>query len=148
MKVRILQKHNGIPEGSVIHVDKELKTIYKGTWSSMAGTYNVSVKKKYSEVVKKVGHGVRTKRITMRQSSGLQYSLTASVVDTPNGNVRTLQVVDHAVMMIDKKPSDTFTMSFNENALDTNVAQLRVLCEFILDELNMTDTKKRFKKLL
>jgi len=50
MKVRITKAHNGIPEGSTVHVVKELKTEYKGTWSSMLGSYQVKVKKEYCEI--------------------------------------------------------------------------------------------------
>jgi hypothetical protein len=50
MKVKIIKEHNGIPEGSVIHVEKELKNDYKGIWSSMIGSYTVKVKKKYCEI--------------------------------------------------------------------------------------------------
>lgn len=47
MKVKVIKEHNGIPDGSVIHVEKELKNDYKGIWSSMMGSYQVKVKKKY-----------------------------------------------------------------------------------------------------
>lgn len=79
---------------------------------------------------------MRTKTITIRKSSGFQYSLTASVVDTPKGAVRTIEIRDHEVMMGDIEPSDSLVMSFNENALDTNVEQLREFCVFILNEIN------------
>ena len=79
---------------------------------------------------------MRTKTITIRKSSGFQYSLTASVVDTPKGAVRTIEIRDHEVMMRDIEPSDSLVMSFNENALDTNVEQLREFCVFILNEIN------------
>lgn len=52
MKVRVIKEHNGIPEGSTIHVEKELKNDYKGVWSSMMGSYGVKVKKKYCEIKK------------------------------------------------------------------------------------------------
>lgn len=79
---------------------------------------------------------MRTKTITIRKSSGFQYSLTASVVDTPKGAVRTIEIRDHEVMMGDIEPSDSLVMSFNENALDSNVEQLREFCVFILNEIN------------
>lgn len=79
---------------------------------------------------------MRTKTITIRKSNGFQYSLTASVVDTPKGAVRTIEIRDHEVMMGDIEPSDSLIMSFNENALDTNVEQLREFCVFILNEIN------------
>jgi hypothetical protein len=43
---------------------------------------------------------------------------------------------DHEVMMIDSEPSDTWIMTFNENALDTNTEQLKEFCEFVLNEIN------------
>lgn len=52
MKVEVTTEHSGIPEGSVIEVQKELKTEYKGIWASMFGTYIVKVKKKYCEIKK------------------------------------------------------------------------------------------------
>lgn len=79
---------------------------------------------------------MRVKNITMRQSSGFQYSLTASVVDTPKGSIRTIEIKDHAVLMADKPMSDTFTLTFNENSLDTNTQQLKEFCEFVLSEIN------------
>lgn len=51
MKVEVIKEHNGIPEGSMVYVDKELKHDYKGTWSSMYGTYTVKVKKKYCKIL-------------------------------------------------------------------------------------------------
>lgn len=39
-------------------------------------------------------------------------------------------------MMGDIEPSDSLVMSFNENALDSNVEQLREFCVFILNEIN------------
>jgi len=51
-KVRILVGHNGIPEGSVVRVEKELKYSYKGIWASMMGSYPVKVLKKYCEIKK------------------------------------------------------------------------------------------------
>jgi hypothetical protein len=51
MKVRVIKEHNGIPEGSAIHVEKELKNDYKGIWSSMMGSYMIKVKKKYCEII-------------------------------------------------------------------------------------------------
>jgi hypothetical protein len=51
-KVRITTGHNGIPEGSVVRVEKELKYSYKGIWSSMMGSYTVKVLKKYCEIKK------------------------------------------------------------------------------------------------
>jgi hypothetical protein len=50
MKVTVIKEHNGIPKGSVIHVEKELKNDYKGLWTSMMGSYIVKVKKKYCEI--------------------------------------------------------------------------------------------------
>ena len=82
---------------------------------------------------------MRTKTITIKKPNGFQYSLTASVVDTPKGAVRTIEIRDHEVMMGDIEPSDSWIMSFNENALDTNVEQLREFCIFILNEI---DNKK------
>lgn len=51
MKVTVTKKHNGIPEGSVIYVEKETKNNYTGIWSSMMGSYTVKVKKKHSTPV-------------------------------------------------------------------------------------------------
>lgn len=48
---------------------------------------------------------MRTKSITMRKSSGFQYSITASIIDSPKGAVRTIEFKDHEVMMADKEPS-------------------------------------------
>ncbi len=44
-KKEIDTRKNIIPEGSLIYVKEELKRYYKGTWSSMFGTYNVKVPK-------------------------------------------------------------------------------------------------------
>jgi len=79
---------------------------------------------------------MRTKSITMRKSSGFQYSITVSVVDTPNGAIRTVELKDHEVMMADKEPTDTWIMTFNENSFDTNTKQLKEFCEFVLNEIN------------
>lgn len=46
-KVKVTVEHDGIPEGSVITVSKELKHHYKGMWASMAGSFEVKVQKKY-----------------------------------------------------------------------------------------------------
>jgi hypothetical protein len=51
MKVEVIKEHKDIPVGSVINVTKELKYDYKGTWSSMMGTYLVKVKKKHCKEI-------------------------------------------------------------------------------------------------
>jgi len=79
---------------------------------------------------------MRTKKITMKRPSGFQYSLNVSIVDTPKGAIRTIEMIDHEVMMADKEPKDTWIMTFNENALDTNTEQIKEFCEFILNEIN------------
>ncbi len=84
---------------------------------------------------------MRTKSITMRKSSGFQHSITVSVVDTPKGAVRTIEIKDHEVMMTDKEPTDTWVMGFNENSFDTNVEQLKEFCEFVLNEINNSKQK-------
>lgn len=50
MQVKVIKEHNGIPEGSTVSVQKETKNTYKGTWSSMYGSYIVVVKKKYCKI--------------------------------------------------------------------------------------------------
>lgn len=50
IKIIVTREHNGIPEGSTIHLIKELKNEYKGVWSSMVGSCVVKVKKKYSKI--------------------------------------------------------------------------------------------------
>jgi len=60
---------------------------------------------------------MRVKTITMRKSSGFQYSITASFIDTPKGTIRTLELKDHEVMMADKEPSDTWIMILMKNHL-------------------------------
>lgn len=89
---------------------------------------------------------MRTKSITIRKPSGFQYSLTVSIVDTPRGAVRTIELKDHEVMMADQEPTDTWIMTFNENSLDTNTEQLKEFCEFILDEINQVKPKKYQKE--
>lgn len=79
---------------------------------------------------------MRSKSITIRKSSGFQYSINVSVVDTPKGAIRTIELIDHEVMMADKQPNDCWIMTFNENSYDTNTEQLKEFCEFILDEIN------------
>jgi len=53
MVVEVIKEHDGIPEGSRMKVDKELKHSYKGVWSSMMGSYTVKFKKKYCKIVEK-----------------------------------------------------------------------------------------------
>ncbi len=89
---------------------------------------------------------MRTKSVTMRKPSGFQYSISAGVVDTPKGAIRTIWIKDHEVMMADGPLMDTFVLTFNENALDTNTEQLKEFCEFVLEEINKTKRKKRGKK--
>lgn len=48
--VRVTKEHNGVPEGSGVHVTRELKYIYVGIWASMYGSYEVRVKKKYCKI--------------------------------------------------------------------------------------------------
>ena len=46
MKVILKEDYDSLLEGSVIEVEKVLKTKYKGIFSSMMGSYNVVVPKK------------------------------------------------------------------------------------------------------
>lgn len=50
LTITVTKEHNGIPEGSVVYVKKELKNSYKGIWPFMGGSYIVSVKKKYCKI--------------------------------------------------------------------------------------------------
>lgn len=72
----------------------------------------------------------------MRKSSGFNYSLIATIVDTPKGKVRSIQIVDHEVLMNDL-PSihNQMTLVCNDVDLDTNKSQLKELCEFLLEGL-------------
>lgn len=45
-KVELKEDYGDMPKGSVFYVDKETKTLYKGIWPSMMGSYNVTVPKK------------------------------------------------------------------------------------------------------
>ena len=45
-KVMILtDDHKGMPKGTTFYFEKETKTLYKGLWCSMMGSYRVSVPK-------------------------------------------------------------------------------------------------------
>jgi hypothetical protein len=50
MTVTVIKAHNNVPEGSSVHVDRELKYVYVGIWASMMGSYEVRVKKKYCKI--------------------------------------------------------------------------------------------------
>jgi len=43
--VKTIEDIGGIPRQSGIYVEKELKKSYRGTWSSMFGSYKVTVPK-------------------------------------------------------------------------------------------------------
>lgn len=45
MKVKTIKDYCNIDAGSVIEVTKETKTHYKGLWSSMMGTFKVTIPK-------------------------------------------------------------------------------------------------------
>jgi len=91
---------------------------------------------------------MKTKSITIRKPSGFQYSITASILDTPKGDIRTIELIDHEVRMTDKEPTDSWVMTFNENSLDTNTKQLKELCEFILEAINKNNPVKSKEELL
>jgi hypothetical protein len=46
-QVKTIDWYNDIPPGSVIHVEKELKTKYIGIWASCFGSYKVKIEKKF-----------------------------------------------------------------------------------------------------
>ena len=50
LKVTLIKEYESIPEGSCIHVTKELKNHYKGIWSFMGGSLNVKVKKEFCRI--------------------------------------------------------------------------------------------------
>lgn len=52
VRVRLTEDYKGLPAGSSICVEKELKHYYKGIWSSMYGSYPVKVPKKICEIKK------------------------------------------------------------------------------------------------
>jgi len=78
---------------------------------------------------------MRTNTISVRKSSGFNYSITTSIVDTPKGKIRTIEIKDHEVLMTDLEPSDTMTLICNDMDFDTNKEQLKEFCEFLLEEL-------------
>lgn len=45
MKVKLIEDYGPMPSGSVIEVTKQTKRLYTGMWSSMNGTYLISVLK-------------------------------------------------------------------------------------------------------
>lgn len=89
---------------------------------------------------------MKVNRITMRKSSGFQFSITTSIVDTPKGAIRTIEIKDHEVMMGDLEPTDTMCLIFNENAPDTNTQQLKSFCKFVLKDIEREERKKKLKK--
>lgn len=90
---------------------------------------------------------MRTKHITIRKASGFQFSLTASIIDTPNGKIRTLEIIDHEVAMTDLLPSNAFILTFNDMDLNTNKSQIKELCEFMIEELtSQSKVKQKIKK--
>jgi hypothetical protein len=50
MIVTVTKEHNSLPEGSGVHVTRELKYTYVGIWVSMLGSYEVRVKKKHCKI--------------------------------------------------------------------------------------------------
>jgi hypothetical protein len=50
IRVRLTEDYKGMPEGSTVYVDKELKYTYKGVWCSMGGSYTVTVPKKICQI--------------------------------------------------------------------------------------------------
>lgn len=44
-RIQLKEEYEFLPEGTILDVDKETKTLYKGIWSSMYGSYNYSVPK-------------------------------------------------------------------------------------------------------
>jgi hypothetical protein len=47
MKVKLLREHDGVPAGSVLQEVVEIASHYQGVWSSMWGSYIITVPKKY-----------------------------------------------------------------------------------------------------
>lgn len=43
--MELKEDYNGMVKGTTFYVDKETKTLYKGLWCSMEGSYNVSIPK-------------------------------------------------------------------------------------------------------
>ena len=51
MKVKVIKDYHGLPKGSVVRVTEETKTLYKGLWTSMYGSFHTQVKKSYCEII-------------------------------------------------------------------------------------------------
>ena len=49
MKIVLKEDYNKIPKDSTIDVERETKTLYIGTWSSICGTYSVRIPKRISK---------------------------------------------------------------------------------------------------
>ena len=80
---------------------------------------------------------MKTKSILIQKSSGFNYSLTVSIIDTPKGKIRTLNIIDHEVSMTDLEPCSEMLITFNSKSIDNNYNedQLKELCQFILKGL-------------
>ncbi len=80
---------------------------------------------------------MKTKSILLQKSSGFNYSITVSIIDTPKGKIRTLNIIDHEVSMADLEPCSEMLITFNSKSIDNNYNedQLKELCQFILKEL-------------
>lgn len=51
--MQLKEDYKGMPEGSTFYLESETKTLYKGLWCSMMGSYHVSVPKKKCKRYKK-----------------------------------------------------------------------------------------------
>ena len=88
---------------------------------------------------------MRTNHVLIHKSSGFNYSINTSIVDTKRGAIRTIEIIDHEVDMTDIEPSSRFVLTFNENWPDTNTEQLKEFCTFVLKEIKQQKKKKNIK---
>ena len=98
-------------------------------------------------ILKQNNMSVKSKEVVMRKSSGFCYTLSAVVVDTPKGKLRTISIRDQEVQMADKPlppPYDEMGFIVNDGDFNSNKQQLKEFCTFVLNSLK--EPKKNEKK--
>ena len=92
---------------------------------------------------------VKTNHITIRKSSGFNFSITTSIVNTKQGAIRSIEIIDHEIQMkgLQDLALDRMLLTFNENKLDTNTKQIKQFCKFVLKDIAREEDKKKILKL-
>ena len=78
---------------------------------------------------------MKTGIFNFRKLTGFTVSMMVSIMDTPKGKIKVLDIKDQEPSLTDKEPTENIMLSFDNYTFNgkINTEELKDLCEFLLE---------------